>query len=95
MSAAWGRKFMTGKVIAATAAKTLSPEEKWHLLSPFLKQHGREALSYATLQAGIEYFITADGFIAYTTAQHPVFAPVPKRIAFADPVCAGARRLRG
>jgi len=66
----------------------LSPEDKWTLLSPHLTQHGREALSYATLQAGMEYFIHDLGYIAFTTALHPVFARKPKRIVLADPVCA-------
>jgi len=76
------------KIIEAQAAKSLGAKEKWALLSPFLKQHGREALSYATLQAGMEYFIDDCGYIAYTTAQHPVFARLPKKLAFSDPVCA-------
>lgn len=69
------------------AARKLGLQEKWALLSPFLKQHGRAALSYATLQAGMEYFITDFGYIAYTTVRHPVFARKPKRITFSDPVC--------
>ena len=58
------------------------------MLSPYLRQHGHEALSYATLQSGLEYFITPAGYIAYTTVRHPVFAREPKRIAFSNPVCA-------
>ncbi len=79
---------MAFRIIEADAARSLSQREKWGLLSPFLKQHGRQALSYATLQSGMEYFITDLGYIAYITAQHSVFARRPKRIAFADPVCA-------
>lgn len=63
-------------------------EEKWALFSPFLRQHGGEALSYATLQSGMEYFLTDQGYIAYTTVQHPVFAPRSKKITLSDPVCA-------
>jgi len=81
-------------IIEAQAAKSLGAKEKWALLSPFLKQHGREALSYATLQAGMEYFIDDCGYIAYTTAQHPVFARQPKKLAFSDPVCAVADYVR-
>jgi lysylphosphatidylglycerol synthetase-like protein (DUF2156 family) len=75
-------------IIEADAAKSLGRNEKWDLLSPFIRQHGREALSYATLQSGLEYFITGAGYIAYITVQHPVFARRPKRIAFSNPVCA-------
>ncbi|MBP9901281.1 MAG: DUF2156 domain-containing protein [Verrucomicrobiota bacterium] len=76
------------KIIEAEAARSFGAKEKWALLSPFLKQHGRGALAYATLQAGMEYFVDDCGYIAYTTAQHPVFARQPKKLAFSDPVCA-------
>lgn len=66
----------------------LTLEQKWNLLSPHLTQHGREALSYATLQAGMEYFVHDRGYLSFTTALHPVFARKPKRIVLADPVCA-------
>lgn len=79
---------MAERIIEAGEAKSLGRKEKWDLLSPFLRQHGREALSYATLQSGLEYFITPAGYIAYTTVRHPVFARRPRRIAFSDPVCA-------
>jgi lysylphosphatidylglycerol synthetase-like protein (DUF2156 family) len=79
---------MAFKIIESAAAQALGQKQKWLLLSPFLRKHGREALSYATLQAGMEYFIDECGYIAYTTVQHPVFARRPKRIAFSDPVCA-------
>jgi len=63
-------------------------QDKWNTLSPFLRQHGREALSYATLQDGMEYFIDDElGYIAFTTVIHPVFARTPKRIILSDPVC--------
>lgn len=78
-----GEQFIEGE-----AARALGREEKWALLSPFLKQHGREALAYATLQAGMEYFVTPRGYLAYTTVTHPVFARRPKQIVFSDPVCA-------
>ena len=79
---------MAERIIEGEAAKSLGRKEKWDLLSPFLRQHGQEALSYATLQAGLEYFVTPAGYIAYTTVRHPVFARKPKRIAFSNPVCA-------
>ena len=76
--------------ILGEEARNLEAAPKWALLSPFIRQHGREALSYATLQNGMEYFVTDRGYIAFTTALHPVFARKPKRIALADPVCAEA-----
>src|SRR5258706_15523137 len=76
------------RIISADAAKSLGQREKWELLSPFLTQHGGQALSYATLQSGLEYFITDYGYIAYLTVWHRVFSRRPKRIGFADPVCA-------
>jgi lysylphosphatidylglycerol synthetase-like protein (DUF2156 family) len=79
---------MAPKIIEAEAAKALGRQDKSKLLFPFLKQHGSEALAYATLQSGLEYFITPAGYIAYTTIQHPVFARRPRRIAFSNPVCA-------
>ena len=81
---------MVHRIIEGEAARTLSQDDKWALLSPFLKQHGREALSYATLQAGMEYFVTDAGYIAYTTVTHPAFAIRPRKIPFVDPVCAVA-----
>jgi len=78
----------SAKIIEGEAARNLGRREKWELLSPFLKQHGQEALAYATLQEGMEYFIDEHGYVAYTTVQHPVFARKPKRIALSDPVCA-------
>jgi lysylphosphatidylglycerol synthetase-like protein (DUF2156 family) len=74
--------------ILGPQAKKLDSAEKWTLLSPFICQHGREALSYATLQQGMEYFIHDLGYIAFTTATHPVLARKPRRIVLADPVCA-------
>lgn len=76
------------KILGADALK-FGREEKWERLSPFLRQHGREALSYATLQDGMEYFIDDRlGYVAFTTVTHPVFARKPKRIVLSDPVCA-------
>jgi lysylphosphatidylglycerol synthetase-like protein (DUF2156 family) len=85
---------MGTRVIEGAEARALSRAAKWALLSPFLRRHGCEALSYATLQDGMEYFMTDDGYIAYTAVRHPVFAPRGKRIALSDPVCAPAARTR-
>ncbi len=73
--------------IEGAQSKAFSRSEKWKLLSPFLKQFGREALSYATLQEGMEYFVDDCGYIAYTSVRHPVFARKGKCIVLSDPVC--------
>lgn len=74
--------------ITGHEASTLDPASKWAMLAPFIRRNGRDALSYATLQQGMEYFVHDDlGYIAFTTATHPVFARQPKRIVLADPVC--------
>ena len=75
------------KVIEGEAARKLGRSEKWELLSPFLRRYGEASLAYATLQDGMEYFIDEAGYIAYTTVQHPVFSPKPRRITLSDPVC--------
>ncbi len=74
--------------ILGKEAENFNAEAKWSLLSDHLKKHGCEALSYATLQQGMEYFVHELGYIAFITATHPVFARKPKRIALTDPVCA-------
>jgi lysylphosphatidylglycerol synthetase-like protein (DUF2156 family) len=76
------------RVIEGEAAQNLSQEAKWELLSPFLTQHGREGIAYATMQAGMEYFIGETGYVAYTRGRHPLLARRPKRIVFSDPICA-------
>jgi lysylphosphatidylglycerol synthetase-like protein (DUF2156 family) len=76
------------RIIQGKEAKALGRREKWELLSPFLKQHGREGLSYATLQDGMEYFVDDIGYIAFTTVYHPVFARKTKQIILSDPICA-------
>src|SRR5690349_18897059 len=81
---------MATRILEGNEAKSLSREEKWRLLSGFLKQHGSQALAYATLQEGMEYFIDDCGYIAYTSVYHPVFARRTKKIALSDPVCAPA-----
>src|SRR5258705_225177 len=79
---------MVTQIIEGAAAKSLGQREKWNLLSPFLKRYGREALAYATLQEGMEYFVNEDGYAAYTSVSHPVFARKTKKIVLSDPVCA-------
>lgn len=73
--------------ILGNEAQRLNSIQKWEILGPHIQRHGREALSYATLQPGMEYFIHDAGFLAFTTAIHPVFARKPKRIVLSDPVC--------
>ena len=68
--------------------KLLTMPEKWELFSPFLRQYGRQAFSYATLQQGMEYFVNELGYVAYVTVVHPILSPKPLRIVFCDPVCA-------
>lgn len=79
---------MATRVLDTKDTKSLSREEKWRLLSPFLTQYGCQSLAYATLQDGMEYFIDDCGYIAYTSIHHPVFARRGKQIALSDPVCA-------
>lgn len=79
---------MQNRIIQGQEATSLGRREKWALLSPFLRKHGREALSYATLQDGMEYFVHPLGYIAFTTVTHPVFARNGRRIALSDPLCA-------
>lgn len=79
---------MDYRIIQGSEAKSLGPKEKWTVFGPHLSRHGREALSYATLQEGMEYFIHPHGYIAFTSVVHPVFARQGRRFALADPVCA-------
>ncbi|WP_147263395.1 DUF2156 domain-containing protein [Roseimicrobium gellanilyticum] len=75
-------------MILGADAKNLDREEKWRLLSPHFLKHGTEALAYATLQQGMEYFVHDLGYISFTSVTHPVFARSLKRIVLSDPVCA-------
>lgn len=85
---------MATRTVTGEAAKSWRRDDKWRVLAPLLRAHGGQALSYATLQDGMEYFIDDDlGYIAFTTVTHPVFARRPKRIVLSDPVCA-KRHLR-
>lgn len=81
-----------GRLILGAEAKALTAEEKWRLLSPHLKRHGGESLAYATLQAGLEYYVEPRGYLAFTSVTHPVFARKTKRIVLSDPICAPADR---
>jgi len=75
-------------MVLGEEAKAWGRTDKWDLLSPFLRQHGREALAYATLQAGMEYFIDDElGYLAFTSVTHPLFARKTRRIVLSDPVC--------
>src|SRR5438093_744366 len=85
---------MTSRTITGAEARALGAQEKWTLLSPHIRQHGGEALAYATLQQGMEYFVDRAGYIAFNTVTHPVFARKPRRIALSDPICA-PEDLRG
>ena len=79
---------MSIRKVTGAEAKSWTREDKWQVLSPFLRDFGGEALSYATIQEGMEYFIDDElGYIAFTTITHPVFARKPKRIVLSDPVC--------
>ena len=79
---------METSIILGSEAKSLGRAEKWTLLAPFLRRYGSEALAYATLQEGMEYFINPTGFIAFTTITHPVFARRGVRVVLSDPICA-------
>ncbi len=79
---------MDTRIIQGTEAKSLGQQEKWSLLSPFLRRYGKAALAYATLQEGMEYFINPTGYLAFTSVTHPVFARKGRRIVLSDPVCA-------
>ena len=79
---------METRIIQGTEAQLLGQQEKWAMLSPFLRRYGREALSYATLQEGMEYFINPTGYIAFTSVKHPVFARKVRRMVLSDPLCA-------
>src|SRR5436190_21136161 len=76
------------RTIEGEEARHITWEDKWDLLSLHLRRHGREALAYATLQQGMEYFVHDLGYIAFTTVTHPVFSRKPKRIVLSDPMCA-------
>lgn len=56
---------------------------------PYLRQYGRNCLSYSVLQAGMQYHLEENiGFIAYYTFRHWLLAPMGRDIVLSDPVCA-------
>jgi lysylphosphatidylglycerol synthetase-like protein (DUF2156 family) len=65
----------------------LDKDAKWERFSFPLRQNGRMAFSYATLQDGMSYFSSDNGYIAYVDQKHPVFAPRGKKIVLSDPIC--------
>jgi lysylphosphatidylglycerol synthetase-like protein (DUF2156 family) len=79
---------MQTRTILGAEAKSLERAQKWALLSPFLKRHGKEALAYATLQEGMEYFIHPTGYLAFISVTHRVLARQVRRIVLSDPLCA-------
>ncbi len=75
--------------ISERTAEQATRFDKWGRLAPYLRQHGREALSYATLQEGMEYFVEEGlGYVAFTSVSHPVFARKGRQIVLSDPLCA-------
>ncbi len=65
----------------------VSPKEKWHILSPYLKAYGDGCMSYSTLQPGLEHFVKENtGYIAYATFRHPILARQPVKVVLADPI---------
>lgn len=67
-------------IIEGDKARAFAGAEKLDLLYPFLSRYGREALSYATLQDGMEYYVGETGYIAYLSVRHPVFASWGKKL---------------
>jgi alpha-beta hydrolase superfamily lysophospholipase len=74
-------------MIEGKAATRFTREEKEKLLLPHVRRYGNQALSYATMQEGMNYFVTPQGFISYTMVVHPVFARKGRAITLEDPVC--------
>jgi lysylphosphatidylglycerol synthetase-like protein (DUF2156 family) len=81
---------MQSRTILGNDAKSFGQGQKWDLLSPFLKRYGKEALAYATLLEGMEYFVSPTGYLAFTSVRHPVFARNGRRIVLSEPICAPA-----
>ncbi len=58
-----------------------SQEDKLEILYPYLKKFGKEALSYSTLQEGLEYFLVKDyGYISYISCKNT-------KVILSNPVC--------
>jgi len=82
---------MATRMVLGAEAKAWGREDKWKVLGAFTRAHGVEALAYATLQEGMEYFIDDElGYLAFVSITHPVFARKVKRIVLSNPVCAPA-----
>lgn len=63
--------------------------DAWPMLAPYLRQYGRNCLSYSVLQAGMQYHIEEGiGFVAYYPFRHWFWAPLGRDIVLTDPVCA-------
>jgi phosphatidylglycerol lysyltransferase len=74
----------TIRILAGAEARSLTREQRWELLSPYLLQHGRGCLAYSTLQDGLDYFIVEGmGYIASKT----VGRICPTTIILGDPIC--------
>ena len=69
-------------------AATVSQENKWCLLAKFLRAHGAEGYAYATLQAGLSYFVTDMGYISYIELPRNPLCWRKHCLAFSNPVCA-------
>jgi lysylphosphatidylglycerol synthetase-like protein (DUF2156 family) len=69
----------------------LGRKDLWNLLGPHLKKHGRCAFSYATLQNGLSYYLTDDGYLSFVPARHWMMSPFGKKVVFCNPVCGPER----
>ena len=69
----------------------LGRKELWKLLGPHLKKHGRCAFTYATLQNGLSYYLTDDGYLSFVPARHWMMSPFGKKVVFCNPVCGPER----
>lgn len=69
-------------------ASNISQEHKWQLLSKFLQAYGSEGYAYATLQAGLSYYVTDDGYIAFIELPRNPLCWNKHVLVFSNPVCA-------
>ena len=78
---------MATRTLNCSLERGLESKFKEKNLLPILKQYGRGAFSYATLQDGMDYFIDEDmGYISYVKEKHPIFAPRGKSIVLGEPI---------
>ena len=61
---------------------------KHEKLSPFLRQYGTEGYAYATLQAGMEYFITDYGYLAFVSLPRNLVCWRKHVLVLSNPICA-------